>query len=55
MPKLPRWTAPEAEKALLAVGFRLLERRGAIGFTRKADGVSSSLFTAEQFYITRGG
>jgi len=29
MPKLPRWTAPEAEKALLAAGFVLLRSKGS--------------------------
>ena len=29
MPKLPRWTAPEAEKALLAAGFLLLRSKGS--------------------------
>lgn len=29
MPKLPRWTAPEAEKALLAAGFFLLRSKGS--------------------------
>jgi predicted RNA binding protein YcfA (HicA-like mRNA interferase family) len=29
MPKLPRWTAPEAEKTLLAVGFVHLRSKGS--------------------------
>ena len=29
MPKLPRWTAPEAEKALLTAGFVLLRSKGS--------------------------
>lgn len=29
MPKLPRWTAAEAEKALLAAGFVLLRSKGS--------------------------
>jgi predicted RNA binding protein YcfA (HicA-like mRNA interferase family) len=29
MPKLPRWTGPEAEKALLAAGFLFLRARGS--------------------------
>ena len=29
MPKLPRWTAPEAEKALLAADFHLLSSKGS--------------------------
>lgn len=29
MPKLPRWTAPEADKALLAAGFVLLRSKGS--------------------------
>ena len=29
MPKLPRWTAPEAETALLAAGFLLLRSKGS--------------------------
>jgi predicted RNA binding protein YcfA (HicA-like mRNA interferase family) len=29
MPKLPRWTAPEAEKALLAADFHLLRSKGS--------------------------
>jgi predicted RNA binding protein YcfA (HicA-like mRNA interferase family) len=29
MPKLPRWTAPEAEKALLAAGFVILRSKGS--------------------------
>jgi predicted RNA binding protein YcfA (HicA-like mRNA interferase family) len=29
MPKLPRWTAPEAERALLAAGFLLLRSKGS--------------------------
>jgi predicted RNA binding protein YcfA (HicA-like mRNA interferase family) len=29
MPKLPRWTAPEAEKARLAAGFHLLPSKGS--------------------------
>ena len=29
MPKLPRWTAPEAESALLAAGFVLLRSKGS--------------------------
>ena len=29
MPKLPRWTALEAERALLAVGFELLRSKGS--------------------------
>ena len=29
MPKLPRWTAPEAERALLATGFVLLRSKGS--------------------------
>jgi len=29
MPKLPRWTAAEAEKGLLAAGFVLLRSKGS--------------------------
>jgi predicted RNA binding protein YcfA (HicA-like mRNA interferase family) len=29
MPKLPRWTAAEAERALLEAGFLLLRSRGS--------------------------
>jgi predicted RNA binding protein YcfA (HicA-like mRNA interferase family) len=29
MPKLPRWTAAEAEKALLLAGFELLRSKGS--------------------------
>ena len=29
MPKLPRWTAAEAEKALLDAGFSLLRSKGS--------------------------
>ena len=29
MPKLPRWTAPEAERALLGTGFDLLRSKGS--------------------------
>lgn len=29
MPKLPRWTAVEAERALLAAGFELLRSKGS--------------------------
>lgn len=29
MPRLPRWTAPEAERALLAAGFDLLRAKGS--------------------------
>lgn len=29
MPKLPRWTAAEAERALLAAGFELLRSKGS--------------------------
>lgn len=29
MPKLPRWTASEAEKALLAADFHLLRSKGS--------------------------
>jgi predicted RNA binding protein YcfA (HicA-like mRNA interferase family) len=29
MPRLPRWTASEAEKALLAAGFVLLRSKGS--------------------------
>ena len=29
MPRLPRWTATEAEKALLTAGFRLLRSKGS--------------------------
>ena len=29
MPKLPRWTAIEAERALLGVGFELLRSKGS--------------------------
>lgn len=29
MSKLPRWTAPEAEAALLAAGYRLLRSKGS--------------------------
>lgn len=29
MPKLPRWTAAEAEKALLLAGFQLLRSKGS--------------------------
>jgi predicted RNA binding protein YcfA (HicA-like mRNA interferase family) len=29
MPKLPRWTAIEAERALLAAGFELLRSKGS--------------------------
>lgn len=29
MPKLPRWTAVQAERALLAVGFDLLRSKGS--------------------------
>ncbi|MCW5977324.1 MAG: type II toxin-antitoxin system HicA family toxin [Bryobacteraceae bacterium] len=29
MPKLPRWTAIEAERALLAAGFQLLRSKGS--------------------------
>jgi predicted RNA binding protein YcfA (HicA-like mRNA interferase family) len=29
MPKLPRWTAPEAEKALLVAGFVLLRSKAS--------------------------
>jgi predicted RNA binding protein YcfA (HicA-like mRNA interferase family) len=29
MPKLPRWTAAEAEKAVLAAGFVLLRSKGS--------------------------
>jgi predicted RNA binding protein YcfA (HicA-like mRNA interferase family) len=29
MPKLPRWTAAEAETALLAAGFQLLRSKGS--------------------------
>jgi predicted RNA binding protein YcfA (HicA-like mRNA interferase family) len=29
MPKLPRWTAAEAEKALLDAGFALLRSKGS--------------------------
>jgi predicted RNA binding protein YcfA (HicA-like mRNA interferase family) len=29
MPKLPRWTASEAEKALLDAGFALLRSKGS--------------------------
>jgi predicted RNA binding protein YcfA (HicA-like mRNA interferase family) len=29
MPKLPRWTALEAERALLAAGFQLLRAKGS--------------------------
>jgi predicted RNA binding protein YcfA (HicA-like mRNA interferase family) len=29
MPKLPRWTATEAESALLAAGFGLLRSKGS--------------------------
>jgi predicted RNA binding protein YcfA (HicA-like mRNA interferase family) len=29
MPKVPRWAAPEAEKALLAAGFNLLRSKGS--------------------------
>jgi len=29
MPKLPRWNAPEAEKALLTAGFLLLRSKGS--------------------------
>lgn len=29
MPKLPRWTAAEAEKTLLAAGFDLLRSKGS--------------------------
>ena len=29
MPKLPRWSAPEAERALLAAGFLLLRSKGS--------------------------
>jgi predicted RNA binding protein YcfA (HicA-like mRNA interferase family) len=31
MPKLPRWTAADAEYALLAAGFRLLRSKGSHG------------------------
>jgi predicted RNA binding protein YcfA (HicA-like mRNA interferase family) len=29
MPRLPRWTAPEAEKALLTANFHLLRSKGS--------------------------
>jgi predicted RNA binding protein YcfA (HicA-like mRNA interferase family) len=29
MPKLPRWTAPDAEHALFSAGFALLRSRGS--------------------------
>ncbi len=29
MPKIPRWTAPETEKALLTAGFYLLRSKGS--------------------------
>ena len=29
MPRLPRWTAPEAERALLGAGFELLRSKGS--------------------------
>jgi len=29
MPKLPRWTAAEAERALLSAGFELLRSKGS--------------------------
>ena len=29
MPRLPRWTAPEAELALLGAGFELLRSKGS--------------------------
>lgn len=29
MPRLPRWTAPEAEKTLLAAGFQFLRSKGS--------------------------
>ena len=29
MPKLPRWTAADAERALLAAGFQLLRSKGS--------------------------
>jgi predicted RNA binding protein YcfA (HicA-like mRNA interferase family) len=29
MPKLPRWTAPDAERALLSSGFALLRSKGS--------------------------
>jgi len=29
MPRLPRWTATEAERALLAAGFELLRSKGS--------------------------
>jgi predicted RNA binding protein YcfA (HicA-like mRNA interferase family) len=35
MPKLPRWTANEAESALLAAGFALLRSKGSHRIYRK--------------------
>ncbi|MGB6945476.1 MAG: hypothetical protein WBE37_23970 [Bryobacteraceae bacterium] len=32
MPKAPRWTASDAESALLAAGFEQLHSKGTIGF-----------------------
>jgi predicted RNA binding protein YcfA (HicA-like mRNA interferase family) len=37
MPKLPRWTALEAERALLATGFELLRSKGSHRIYRKSD------------------
>ena len=35
MPKLPRWTASEAEKAPLVAGFDLLRSKGSRRFTKR--------------------
>ena len=41
MPKLPRWTAAEAEKALLLAGFQLLRSKG-----------SHRIYGKDQFRVT---
>ena len=46
MPKLPRWTVAEAEKALLVAGFDSFARRAATEFTANESCESLSPFTA---------